>query len=46
MNVIRGGEQIQVPIQEVYAGDVVALETGDIVCSDGIFIDGFGTSSL
>lgn len=40
--VLRGGEQMQIPIFDVAAGDIVLLDTGDIVCADGIFIDGFG----
>jgi len=40
--VLRGGEQLQIPIFDVAAGDILLLDTGDIVCADGVFIDGFG----
>lgn len=40
--VLRGGEQLQIPIFDVAVGDIVLLDTGDIVCADGLYIDGFG----
>jgi len=40
--VVRGGEQTQIPIFDVAVGDIVLLDTGDIVCADGIFIEGYG----
>lgn len=33
--VIRDGEEAEIPIAEVVAGDLVALRTGDQVCADG-----------
>ncbi len=42
VKVVRGGEQTQIPIFDIAAGDIVLLETGDIVCADGIFIEGHG----
>lgn len=42
VKVVRGGEQAQIPILDVLAGDIIMLDTGDIVCADGIFIEGHG----
>jgi len=39
IKVIRGNEQRQVSIYDITVGDVVALETGDIICADGLVID-------
>jgi len=40
VKVVRGGEQCQVSVYDINVGDVVVLETGDILCADGIFIEG------
>eukprot|EP01087_Luapelamoeba_hula_P022590 TRINITY_DN813_c0_g1_i1.p2 TRINITY_DN813_c0_g1~~TRINITY_DN813_c0_g1_i1.p2 ORF type:complete len:988 (-),score=216.19 TRINITY_DN813_c0_g1_i1:69-3032(-) len=40
VKVIRGGEQCQVSIFEINVGDIVIIETGDILCADGLFVDG------
>ncbi|KAN0031465.1 hypothetical protein ACTFIV_005329 [Dictyostelium citrinum] len=37
---IRGGEQCQISIFDVKVGDIISLDTGDIICADGVFIDG------
>ncbi|KYR00515.1 P-type ATPase [Tieghemostelium lacteum] len=37
---IRGGEQCQISIFDVRVGDVIILDTGDIICADGVFIEG------
>lgn len=37
--VIRNGETIIVPSREVVVGDIVVLEAGDFVCSDGRIIE-------
>ncbi|KAF2071510.1 hypothetical protein CYY_007171 [Polysphondylium violaceum] len=37
---IRGGEQCLISIFDVQVGDVIILDTGDIICADGVFIDG------
>eukprot|EP01113_Clastostelium_recurvatum_P039548 TRINITY_DN604_c0_g1_i1.p1 TRINITY_DN604_c0_g1~~TRINITY_DN604_c0_g1_i1.p1 ORF type:complete len:1064 (-),score=338.27 TRINITY_DN604_c0_g1_i1:106-3297(-) len=37
---IRGGEQCLLSIFDVRVGDIIVLDTGDIVCADGIFIEG------
>lgn len=38
--VIRGAEQVEVPIQELLVGDVIVLETGDQIPADGVLIIG------
>ncbi|KAL6063492.1 plasma membrane calcium [Balamuthia mandrillaris] len=40
VKVIRAGEQRQVSVYDINVGDVVIIDTGDILCADGIFIDG------
>eukprot|EP00026_Physarum_polycephalum_P001291 Phypoly_transcript_01292.p1 GENE.Phypoly_transcript_01292~~Phypoly_transcript_01292.p1 ORF type:complete len:1073 (+),score=214.03 Phypoly_transcript_01292:60-3221(+) len=40
--VLRGGEQTQINILEIAVGDIVLLDTGDVVCADGLFMDGYG----
>lgn len=40
VNVIRSGRSQEIPVTEVLVGDVMHLETGDIVPVDGIFIKG------
>ncbi|CAK1360862.1 Calcium-transporting ATPase 8, plasma membrane-type [Cercospora beticola] len=40
IKVIRSGKSIQIPVQELTAGDVLHLEPGDMVPVDGIFIGG------
>ena len=42
--VLRGGEQTQIPIFDIAVGDIVLLDTGDVVCADGLFLEGFGKS--
>ncbi|GAM20513.1 hypothetical protein SAMD00019534_036880, partial [Acytostelium subglobosum LB1] len=37
---IRSGEQCQVSIFDVRVGDIITLDTGDILCADGVFVDG------
>ncbi|EGG17786.1 P-type ATPase [Cavenderia fasciculata] len=37
---IRSGEQCQISIFDVRVGDIVCLDTGDIICADGVFVDG------
>jgi len=41
VKVIRGGEKEQVSVYEINVGDVVIIETGDILCADGIWVSGF-----
>jgi Ca2+-transporting ATPase len=40
VKVIRSGKSLQIPVQDVTAGDVLHLEPGDMVPVDGIFIGG------
>lgn len=40
VNVIRSRKSQEIPINDVMAGDVIHLATGDIVPVDGIFIQG------
>lgn len=42
IKLIRSGKTQEISVTEVYAGDVVLLESGDMVPVDGIFIDGHG----
>eukprot|EP01132_Coremiostelium_polycephalum_P002350 gene2350-2898_t len=37
---IRGGEQRQISIFDITVGDIIIVDTGDIVCADGVFVDG------
>ena len=39
--VIRGGEKLEIPSQEVVPGDVILLEAGDMVVADGRIIDNY-----
>lgn len=41
VKVIRSGESRELPIAEVLVGDVVHLESGDVIPADGIFIEGY-----
>ncbi len=38
--VVRGGEEIDIPVEQVVVGDVVVVRPGDKVPVDGIVIDG------
>lgn len=37
---IRNGDQMQISIFDVRVGDLLMVETGDIVCADGVFVSG------
>ncbi|KAG1339326.1 hypothetical protein G6F62_005803 [Rhizopus arrhizus] len=37
---IRCGERVLLSVYDVQVGDVLQLEPGDIVCADGVFIEG------
>jgi Ca2+-transporting ATPase len=39
--VVRDGQTIQVGNKELMVGDVVIIETGDIIAADGVYISGF-----
>eukprot|EP01135_Chromosphaera_perkinsii_P008749 Nk52_evm82s1444 gene=Nk52_evmTU82s1444 len=40
IKVIRAGKPMQIPIHEVVVGELVQVETGDILAADGIFVSG------
>jgi P-type Ca2+ transporter type 2B len=40
IKVVRGGMPGEVSIYDVAVGDIVRLEVGDILCADGVLIDG------
>lgn len=40
VKVIRSGKSLQIPVQDITAGDVIHLEPGDMVPVDGIYIGG------
>jgi len=44
VKVIRGGKNVSVSIHDVYAGDVVELDTGNQVPADGYYISGHNCS--
>jgi len=37
---LRGGESVMISVYDVQVGDVLLLEPGDMLCADGIFIQG------
>ncbi|PLB48169.1 calcium-translocating P-type ATPase [Aspergillus steynii IBT 23096] len=41
ITVFRPSNPQRIPIQDILVGDVVHLETGDVVPADGVLIDGF-----
>eukprot|EP00160_Parvularia_atlantis_P015995 Unigene4852_Nuclearia_a/m.14844 Unigene4852_Nuclearia_a/g.14844 ORF Unigene4852_Nuclearia_a/g.14844 Unigene4852_Nuclearia_a/m.14844 type:complete len:1054 (-) Unigene4852_Nuclearia_a:149-3310(-) len=42
VKVVRGGEQLQVSVYEINVGDIVTVETGDIIPADGVYVSGHG----
>ncbi len=38
--VVRGGEEIDIPVEQVVAGDIVVVRPGDKVPVDGVVVDG------
>lgn len=38
---VRDGAEIQLPVEDIVVGDILMLETGDILCADGVLIRGF-----
>lgn len=41
VKVIRNGEYVNILSSEVVAGDIVHIQTGDVMVADGILIGGF-----
>eukprot|EP00123_Amoebidium_parasiticum_P012647 comp21496_c0_seq1/m.29799 comp21496_c0_seq1/g.29799 ORF comp21496_c0_seq1/g.29799 comp21496_c0_seq1/m.29799 type:complete len:976 (-) comp21496_c0_seq1:248-3175(-) len=44
VKVVRGGERAQVMVNDIVVGDIVIVETGDILCADGVFVNGSNLS--
>jgi P-type Ca2+ transporter type 2C len=42
VKVVRNGKSLELSIFDIMVGDVMHLETGDVIPVDGIFIDGHG----
>jgi len=42
VKVIRNGKSLELSIFDIMVGDIMHLETGDVIPVDGIFIDGHG----
>ncbi|EFA79442.1 hypothetical protein PPL_07860 [Heterostelium album PN500] len=40
VKVVRGGEQCIISVFDVLVGDILMIDTGDIVCADGVFVEG------
>ncbi|OUM61413.1 hypothetical protein PIROE2DRAFT_62508 [Piromyces sp. E2] len=40
VNALRGGESVMISNYDVQVGDVVFLKQGDVICADGIIIQG------
>ena len=38
---IREGQQMRVSIYDICVGDVLLLATGDVICADGVLIEGY-----
>ena len=38
---IRDGVEVSLPVERVVVGDLIMLETGDILCADGVLVRGF-----
>jgi P-type Ca2+ transporter type 2C len=41
VNVVRSGHVHHIPTADILVGDLVRLETGDIIPADGVLVDGF-----
>jgi Ca2+ transporting ATPase len=37
---IRNGREVELPVRDVLVGDLLLVETGDILCTDGILVAG------
>ena len=38
---VREGTEVRLPAEEVVVGELLKLETGDILCADGVLLQGF-----
>ncbi|KAH6562201.1 hypothetical protein BASA62_009342 [Batrachochytrium salamandrivorans] len=43
--VVRGGETFFIPTTEILVGDVVIIQTGDIIVADGVLAEGFNVQT-
>jgi P-type Ca2+ transporter type 2C len=41
VTVIRDGQQTSIPTETVVVGDIVTIQTGDIIPADGVLISGY-----
>ena len=37
---LRQGREVELPVREVLVGDLLLVETGDILCTDGLLVAG------
>ena len=40
VRVVRDGQHMEIPVEEVVVGEVVLLTVGDILCADGLILEG------
>lgn len=40
--VVRNGQKISIPTNDIVVGDVVTISVGDIICADGLLVEGHG----
>lgn len=40
MRAIRDGREQALPVRDVLVGDLLLVETGDILCADGLLVAG------
>jgi P-type Ca2+ transporter type 2B len=45
ITVIRGGQKVTIPSNDIVVGDIVTLSIGDVLCADGLLIDGHGVET-
>ena len=42
---VRDGRKVSIPTNDIVVGDIVSLSVGDIICADGLLIDGHGVQT-
>ncbi|KAJ3022976.1 hypothetical protein HKX48_004734 [Thoreauomyces humboldtii] len=45
IKVLRNGEKIQIPTKALLVGDIVLLDTGDVLPADGVLLQGFSVET-
>ena len=40
--VIRGGQKVTIATNDILVGDIVTISVGDIICADGLLLEGHG----